>query len=92
MTANRQRGLGAIRLLTAALILAGAVWGPTTAAAYVGRGAGLTFIASLLAVGVAVLIMIAGLVAFPIRLAMKAARKRREALAADSVETSETES
>ena len=63
----------------AAMILAAVM--PTTAAAYVGPGAGLTFIASLLAVGAAVLIMIGGLVAFPIRLMMKAARKRREAAA-----------
>lgn len=67
----------------AVLILAAGL--PSTAAAYVGPGAGLTFIASLLAVGAAVLIMIVGLVAFPIRLMMKAARKKREAAAATSV-------
>ena len=70
-----------LRSAAALAVLALVAGLPSTAAAYVGPGAGLTFIASLLAVGAAVLIMIVGLVAFPIRLMMKAARKRREAAA-----------
>lgn len=63
----------------AVAMVAGLVAAPTAASAYVGPGAGLTFIASLVAVGAAAVIMIVGLVAFPIRMMMKKARQRRAA-------------
>ena len=59
----------------AALTLAACL--PSTASAYVGPGAGLTLIGSILAIGAAVLIMVVGLVAFPIRMMMKASRNRK---------------
>ncbi len=81
LTAAPYRPLRAAGALAVLILVAGL---PSTAAAYVGPGAGLTFIASLLAIGAAALIMIVGLVAFPIRLMMKAARKKREAAAGSS--------
>jgi len=59
---------GAVALLALALSL------PTPAAAYVGPGAGLTVIGSLVAVIAAVLIALMGLVLFPLRLLMKKMR------------------
>jgi hypothetical protein len=79
MTFDRPTRLNAVHPFAVGIVAVCVLAAPTTAAAYVGPGAGLTFIASLLAVGAAVLIMIVGLVAFPIRLMMKAARKKREA-------------
>ena len=81
MTVDRRNSLSALRPIAAIATAALAIGAPSTAAAYVGPGAGLTFIASLLAVGAAALIMVLGLVAFPIRLMLKAARKKREAAA-----------
>jgi hypothetical protein len=55
----------------------------TPAFAYVGPGAGLTLIGSLLAVVAAAALAIIGLVMFPIRLAMKKARQAKLAREAE---------
>jgi hypothetical protein len=57
-----------------ALLIAGCVVEP--ASAYVGPGAGLALIGSVVAVGAAVLIAVVALVLFPLRMAIKAARRR----------------
>ena len=88
MTVYRRISLSALKPIAAIATAALAVGAPSIAAAYVGPGAGLTFIASMLAVGAAVLIMIVGLVAFPIRLMMKVARKKREAAASTADQAS----
>lgn len=78
-----RRALPGLALLIVAVSL------PSTASAYVGPGAGLTLIGSILAIGAAVLIMVVGLVAFPIRMMMKAARNRK-AVKAQGGETPES--
>jgi hypothetical protein len=66
---RRVIGSRSLGLPLAALLLLGLMASP--AAAYVGPGAGLTVIGSLVAVGAAVLIALVGLVLFPLRLLMK---------------------
>lgn len=66
---------------TLAVALAAGLLTPSLAWAYVGPGAGLTVIGSLVAVAAAVLIALVGLVLFPVRLLMK---KMRAAKAAQS--------
>jgi hypothetical protein len=69
--------LGASALVTLCLAL------PSTASAYVGPGAGLTVIGSLVAVVAAVLIALVGLVLFPLRLLMKKMRADKAASSED---------
>lgn len=57
-----------------ALLIAAGVVEP--ASAYVGPGAGLALIGSVVAVAAAVLIAVVALVLFPLRMAIKAARRR----------------
>lgn len=70
------------KLLTGLGVLGGLAMLPTPASAYVGPGAGLTVIGSLVAVVAAVLIALVGLVLFPIRLALKKLRGGRGATGA----------
>jgi len=64
--------------VAAALAIA-AVSAATPAMAYVGPGAGLTLIGSLVAVVAAAVLALLGLVLFPIRMALKSLRAAKEA-------------
>lgn len=65
------------RVLPAALMAVLAAILPIAAQAYIGPGAGMSVIASLLAVGGAVLLALFGLVLFPIRMILKARARAR---------------
>lgn len=74
---SKYRSFDVARVFSAITFGCALLAAPGAAFAYVGPGAGLTFIASLVAVVVAGVIMLAGLVVFPIRLMMKAARRKK---------------
>ena len=63
---------------------------PGSALAYVGPGAGLSAIGSLLALAAAVLLMIVGFVWYPVKRVMR--RRRQAAAAADGTEGSDAPS
>jgi hypothetical protein len=66
----------------AILAAVGAIMAPGPALAYVGPGAGLSMIGSLIAVVVALLVAVLGLLTFPVRMFLK----RRRVRAADGRE------
>lgn len=61
-----------------------ALSGPSAALAYVGPGAGLTMVGSLLAVAFALVIALVGLVLFPLRLLMKRIKAGKAAAASEA--------
>ena len=60
----------------AILAAVGAIMAPGPALAYVGPGAGLSMVGSLIAVVVAVLVAVLGLLIFPVRMLLKRRRVR----------------
>ncbi len=64
------------------LLAAGAALAPSDALAYIGPGAGLGMIGSLIAVVAAFLIAVVGFVVFPVRLLLKRRKARSEGAAA----------
>jgi hypothetical protein len=75
MNLARRVGLRGLPLMAVGLWLTLSMTEP--ASAYVGPGAGLTLIGSVVAVAAAALLALVGLVLFPIRLAMKKARQAK---------------
>lgn len=67
-----------------AAILAGLVLLPASAQAYVGPGAGLGMIGSLIAVVAAVLVAVFGLLLFPLRLLLKRRKAKAQSPEADT--------
>jgi hypothetical protein len=63
----------------AVLAAIGAMMAPVPALAYVGPGAGLSMIGSLIAVVVALLVAVLGLLLFPVRMLLKRRRARAAA-------------
>jgi hypothetical protein len=61
--------------MSKALILIAALFAPGTAAAYMGPGAGLGMLGSLVAVVAAVALAVVGLVLLPVRMILKRRRK-----------------